>query len=174
MNEPPKTPFDRSYWVIPGQLLAGCYPGDLDPDQAHQKLQGLVDAGIQHVMTLMEVEESRRFNPYMPELTEIATAKGGKVSFVRLPIRDVNVPSKEAMVTILDDIDRSIQNNHPVYVHCCGGRGRTGTVVGCYLARHGIAVGHEALARINYLRRAVPDRTSRSPETPKQCEMVLS
>jgi hypothetical protein len=26
----PVVPFDRSYWVVPGRFLAGCYPGDLD------------------------------------------------------------------------------------------------------------------------------------------------
>ena len=169
-----KVPFSRSYWVIPGQLLAGCYPGDWDPNQAHQKLLGLVDVGIQRVSTLMEEGESSRFIPYMPELTEVAAAQGKEVSSVRLPIRDVSVPSEEAMVAILDDIDWSIQNNHPVYVHCWGGRGRTGTVVGCYLARHGIAVGQEGLTRIIYLRGAVPDSAALSPETPEQCEMVLS
>ena len=93
---------------------------------------------------------------------------------MRLPIRDVSVPSKEAMVAILDAIDKSIRENHPVYVHCWGGKGRTGTVIGCYLARHGIAIGQEALARINYLRRDLPDSSARSPETLEQCEMVLS
>ena len=77
------------------------------------------------------------------------------------------------MRAILDEIDRSIQKNHPVYVHCWGGRGRTGTVIGCYLARHGMAVGQEALARINFLRSALPDSTARSPETSEQCEMVI-
>ena len=173
MNVAGQAPFDRSYWVLPGTLLAGCYPGDLDPELARKKLQGLVNAGIQHVITLMEVEESSRFIPYMPELTEIAAAYSREISSVRLPIRDVSVPSKEAMVAILDEIDKSMQENHPVYVHCWGGRGRTGTVIGCYLARHGMAVGQEALARINFLQSALLDSTARSPETSEQCEMVI-
>jgi hypothetical protein len=146
----------------------------LDPDWATEKLQGLVDAGIQHVITLMEEGESSRFTPYMPELTALAAAHGTEVSSVRLPIRDVNIPSKEAMVGILDEIDLSMQVDQPVYVHCWGGRGRTGTVVGCYLARHGTAVGQEAIERINYLRRAVPASEFRSPETHEQCDMVRS
>jgi hypothetical protein len=33
MTTPP-VPFPRSYWVIPGKLLAGCYPGAKDPKEA--------------------------------------------------------------------------------------------------------------------------------------------
>ena len=46
---------------------------------------------------------------------------------------------------ILDEIDGAILNGKTVYVHCLGGIGRTGTVVGCYLVRHGIAAGGKAL-----------------------------
>ena len=38
-----------------------------------------------------------------------------------------------------------------VYVHCWGGIGRTGTVVGCWLVRHGLDEG-DAIARIAALR----------------------
>ena len=30
-------PSPRSYWVIPGKLLAGCYPGDKNPKEATAK-----------------------------------------------------------------------------------------------------------------------------------------
>jgi protein-tyrosine phosphatase len=72
----------------------------------------------------------------------------------------------------LDEIDRSLARDLPVYVHCWGGKGRTGTVVGCYLARHGIATGKSALDKINELRRNVPNWNEPSPETRQQCEMV--
>jgi hypothetical protein len=40
------TPFPKSYWVIPGRLLAGAYPGAKDPAEAAGKLKALFDAGI--------------------------------------------------------------------------------------------------------------------------------
>ena len=51
---------------------------------------------------------------------------------------------------------------------------RTGTVVGCYLARHGIALGEEALEKIKYLRRNDPKANEPSSETEPQCAMVRS
>lgn len=43
MAEKTSTPFDRSYWVVPGQFLAGYYPGDRHRDLMEQKVQGLCD-----------------------------------------------------------------------------------------------------------------------------------
>ena len=37
------TPFPRSYWVMPGRLLVGYYPGAPDPVEAAGKLQALFD-----------------------------------------------------------------------------------------------------------------------------------
>jgi hypothetical protein len=51
-------PFPRFYWVIPKILLAGCYPGSKDPKEATDKLTALIDAGIRHIINLMEPDES--------------------------------------------------------------------------------------------------------------------
>ena len=76
----------RSYWVTPGRLLAGCYPGDKDADKAATKLQGMVDAGIRHVVNLMETNESNRHGkPFVPYKAQFS-ARG--ITCVRMPIRD--------------------------------------------------------------------------------------
>jgi hypothetical protein len=36
-----KVPFNRSYWVVAGKLLAGGYPGSEDPMEEERKLKGL-------------------------------------------------------------------------------------------------------------------------------------
>jgi len=60
-------------------------------------------------------------------------------------------------------------------VHCWGGVGRTGTVVGCWLARHGIANGEEVLDHIARLRQGDLARRDRpSPETDTQRALVRS
>jgi hypothetical protein len=45
-----KTPFERSYWVVPGKFLAGYYPGDLDKDMMSHKLNDLLSVGISTVI----------------------------------------------------------------------------------------------------------------------------
>jgi protein tyrosine phosphatase len=116
--------------------MAGCYPGSTKEENAHKRIEGLLDHGIRHVINLMETFETNHsvspFSPYEPIMESIADTKGLALSFERMPIRDLNIPTKEEMKNILDAIDMNIDNHKPVYVHCWGGRGRTGTVVGCY------------------------------------------
>ena len=171
-------PFNRSNWVVPGKFLAGCYPGSEDQQQALQKLTGLIDSGIRTVINLMEENEfnwaGRAFEGYEKQMESIAASMGHSVSFIRTPIRDTWVPSRTEMIEILDRIDVSIEEGKPVYAHCLGGRGRTGTVVGCYLARHGLASGRNILKMIQELRKNTEDHQMPSPETSQQVDMVLS
>ena len=171
-------PFNRSYWVVPGKFLAGCYPGSKNEDQAHHKLRALLDHGIRHVISLVEPDEKdwggKSFVSYDDQMRTIAESMGHTVSFDRMPIKDGWVPSRVDMCRTLDRIDDCIEDNKPVYIHCWGGRGRTGTVAGCYLARHGMAIGQNVLDRIKELRRNTEDNWITSPETSEQYDMVLS
>jgi len=173
-----KVPFNRSYWVIPGKFLAGCYPGSKNQDEQHQKLRALLDHGIRCVISLMEADEKgwsgKPFESYEDQMGSIAASMSRTVTLERMPIKDTRVPSRVEMCQILDRIDQCIQNHRPVYIHCFGGRGRTGTVVGCFLARHGIAYNHNVLDHIQELRTLTEDHYIPSPETLEQREMVLS
>jgi len=177
-SESKPVPYKRSYWVDDGLLLAGCYPGDINPDVADQKLSSLLDAGIRTTISLMEELETDHngnlFNGYAKTFKILAEERGISVECVNMPIEDNDVPTHELMVEILDYIDASIENGSPVYVHCWGGYGRTGTVVGCWLARHGIATGNDALDKISYLRRNDITAHLPSPQTYAQCAFVRS
>jgi protein-tyrosine phosphatase len=90
----------------------------------------------------------------------------------RIPIKDLSTPVEETMVEILDTIDLALSEGRNIYMHCFGSKGRTGTVVGCYLARHGMP-GKGALEMIQELRRNIKDDPGHSPETKGQRRMVL-
>lgn len=169
-------PFARSYWVEPGKLLAGCYPGDKNPKEAEAKLEGLLAYGIRLVVNLMEEDElghdGEPFVMYEKTLQRMAKEVGVDVECIRMSIQDLNTPRPEFMVEILDHIDQAISKNKPVFVHCWGGKGRTGTVVGCFLARHGKVSGENVLLEIADLRKNDPTSHQRSPETDRQRSMV--
>jgi protein-tyrosine phosphatase len=72
----------------------------------------------------------------------------------------------QEMELVLDAIDAEIDGrNSPTLVHCGTGSGNTGIAVGCYLARHDIAVGKDAVARLKELRSVDPEIAAvKSPE----------
>lgn len=63
----------------------------------------------------------------------------------------------------------SLRSGHGVVVHCWGGRGRTGTVLGCILRE----LGHDGEAIVRYLRSVHEARGKEGwPESPWQADLV--
>ena len=137
-------PMANTYWVVPGRFAAGEYPGAWDRGEAAARVRTLLQAGIDCFIDLTQRDEG--LEPY----AEIAAQETGRLGteFVhaRHAIVDMSVPrSRQQTARILDAIDEALDAGRNVYVHCWGGIGRTGTVVGCWFVRHGMT-GDEALA----------------------------
>ncbi len=166
-------PFPDSYWVVPGKFLAGGYPGSTRGDEAFTRLRmaGLLEAGVD---TFIDLTRPGEMSGYQEPMNAEAGRHGIAVDYQRHPIEDRGLPTPEQMTAILDSIDAALSKGHKVYLHCLGGIGRTGTVVGCWLARHGLT-GEEALARLNSLYRTSEQSRffSRSPEADAQVLFVL-
>jgi protein-tyrosine phosphatase len=163
------TPIADSYWVIPGRLLAGEYPGAPDDASAKVKLQSILDAGVSAFIDLTNEEELRPYETLLP----IGAVPGkNSITHDRMPIRDLGVPTALEMSVILDRANTLLEDGGVVYVHCWGGIGRTGTVVGCYMVQEMGMTGAEALASIEELRIGTHDSSRRSPETQEQRDMV--
>ena len=166
-------PIPDSYWVSPN-FLAGEYPGSRHEDEARQKLRALLEAGITFFLDLTEeIERNVSLKPYHTLLDEEAAKLGRKVQYRRIPIRDVEVPPPETMAKILTALDEALAAGKKVYVHCWGGVGRTGTVVGCYMVRHGMG-GEAAIRKIAELRKGTPDEWKTAPQTQAQRNMILN
>ena len=165
-------PISNSYWVEPGRLLAGEYPGD------HQNTQGMrsrIDAFLEAgINCFVDLTHSHELPPYEFILEELADTRGIDAVYRRFPIRDHDIPPHETMKAILDHVDASLNAGRNIYIHCWGGIGRTGTTVGCYLVRRGRS-GEQALDQLAELWTGVPKRRffPRSPETDLQVDFVL-
>ena len=165
-------PIDNSYWVIPGRLMAGEYPGAWDENEARGRLRWLLEQGVTGWFDLTEDGEGG-LPPYGGLLAEEAAISGVSASHTRLSIEDFSTPTPEHMERILNRLDELLDEGRAVYLHCYGGIGRTGTTVGCFLVRHGWK-GEAALKQIAEWRKDIPTGWRSSPETEEQIRFVLN
>ena len=156
-------PHDNCYWLLPGRIIAGEYPRNLDDESSRLKLRTILAAGVTQFVDLTEAHE---LEPYTDIMQAEAAQQGLTAKHRRHPIRDLRVPKSDAMRVILD----SVATNHAgvTYVHCWGGVGRTGTVAGCLL----IEAGFTAEEAITILAKkwVVMEKRRRHPRTPETRE----
>lgn len=166
----------RYWWVEKDKLLAGQTPVGYDSYAAKQYLQHLLNMGMRVFINLQEEDEAIRkdFAFYHDLLARLADDMATEVSCIRVPTTDGTVINDSTIRLILDLIDSALQRNQMVYVHCMAGNGRTGTVIGCWLARHGLT-GYDAIKKMRDLR-ATDEYFCRkpAPQKPAQIEKVRS
>jgi ADP-ribosylglycohydrolase len=166
----PARPIPGSYWVVPGRLLVGEYPGSRSRADSMARLRSFLDAGVTCFIDLTEAKELAGYESLLPA----AAASGRPVIYVRQPIPDHGVPGERStMQGILDLLDAALAEGHAVYVHCRAGIGRSATVAGCWLATQrgdaGAALDELAVA----WRQAAQSRDWPSvPETSEQEDFV--
>lgn len=155
-----RPPYRGAYWVIPGKLLAGRYPipTHASPDETDKVLTALLDAGIRSVFDLMLEEEISDHEPgeqyvhYEDRMEVLAQERDSLVEIQSHPI-DADAPQVQELEFVLDAVDAELDGrDSPTLIHCSDGHGRAGLIVGCYLARHGIAAGPDVLTKIAELR----------------------
>ncbi len=162
-------PIPDSYWVKNSRLLAGEYPGAKDKAEARSKIGRLLDAGIDAFLDLTEEDEHGLW-PYSQILGQLSPDR--HIRWIRFPILDASTTDNSKLNGILDTIDNWLAQGRNIYVHCWGGHGRTGTVVGCHLVRHG-QNGKDALEAVKRLHGGMSDGWKPSPETDAQRKFVI-
>ncbi len=159
-------PLPNSYWVIPGRLLGGEYPGAEAEEDALARLGALMDAGVNCFINLTRPGELPAYSTQLPD----------GVWYFHLPIVDHGLPVDRAyMRQIQSALANALDAGRCVYVHCRMGIGRTGTVLGCHLVEQGLS-GEAALNELNraWQQCARARRWASIPETREQSQFVAT
>jgi hypothetical protein len=150
--------------VIPGRLLAGGYPIGADYTDARARLARFREAGINSFIDLTEKGEQPEYRHLLPVQTR----------YQRSPIADTCVPASVAQTLgVLSDIRAAVDAKRCIYVHCREGIGRTGVIVGCYLA-DAAGDGWAAIKELNQLWQQSERAQSwpKIPQTAEQAEYI--
>ena len=154
-------PLPNTYWVIPGRLLAGEYPGGANDTEARQRLARLHEAGVDSFVDLTEDGELPSYRHLLPKHAD----------YLRSAIADTRVPNNVAQTQeLLAVIRAALARERRVYVHCRAGIGRTGLVIGCFLAEEK-SDGKTALKILNRLWRQ-SERAAIWPKVPQTAEQA--
>lgn len=139
MTESISWPHDNllhAYWIVPGRVLAGEYPGDPDPRRSRDKLTVLLDNGFTTFIDLTEPNEIS--SPYQSQLPPRSPVSDS-------PIERISFPIPEGQVLTSDSYDRLLTTLHDaadssmVFIHDRLGLDRVAVVAGLFFIANGLS-----------------------------------
>lgn len=113
-------------WIVPGFLLGMAKPKE------KEQILALFEYNVTDVINLMDENE---VNDDIYKETNVTQHK--------FPVHNLKPPSIEQILLIMKIIEKAHRERHAVAIHCGGGNGRAGTVLACYMAKHGLKQGLE-------------------------------
>ncbi|CAE6972203.1 unnamed protein product [Symbiodinium sp. CCMP2592] len=145
---------EHANWLLPGHLMIGRYPY-LNPvyctsqREAVEQLHGLLKVGITTFVCLQTEIPPQvgpaseewpadgvpvtgfpgRFLPYAAKAQSLMP----DLQFMHCPIQDLSTPRSRELSELVGELMQRMEANEVIYLHCWGGRGRSGVVAACLL-----------------------------------------
>lgn len=147
-------PYDKLTLDKSASFIFTPCPGTKDVDLTTSVKQ-LKDAGAQAILTLMYDAEMKKNGA--ETLSQECDAQG--IKWFQLPILDDGAPNEDFATPFkcyLDDLLSILRNQGTVAVHCKGGSGRTGLVIGLLMYE----LGYDKAEIINQVQKIRPKALS--------------
>jgi protein-tyrosine phosphatase len=168
----------KFYEVIANQLFAGETISSLNLITRNSKMKQIFDLGITTIINLTEENEinfqGAALVSYDKDLIEFYEKSNKKIELIKFPIQDGNIPDKSDLNRLLEIIRSKIQLNEKIYIHCRGGIGRTGVIIGSILIDLKLVSKNDVLLKINDLKKKSLLPKRQSPETDKQIKFLIN
>lgn len=171
-----RRPLPNSYWATP-YLVACEYPWA--PGTIRPKLDALLAAGVRTFIDLTVSGELLGYSQLLPVRAHscgLSPSETHTIEYYRFPIPDRSLPCSPAFLArILTVLHNCEKRGRIAAIHCRGGIGRTGTVVGCWLVQSGRCKDGEEALNVIAQQWATVEKHARfpcSPETGAQAEFV--
>jgi protein-tyrosine phosphatase len=114
-----KGPTYTSNWVT-NKLCMSSYP------KTKNEVCQFINAGI-NTFVCLNGSDKKEFYKYEDDLPK-------NINYIHEPIEDMNITTDDKIISLCQNIVHRIKvKGEIILVHCAGGHGRTGTVVGCVL-----------------------------------------
>lgn len=146
-----RCPMEGFRWQVPGKLAGMAHPSWMDQSE-EAVIAFLKREGVGAIVSLTE-------RPLPPGFLT-----AGGFEYLHLPVPDMEPPTQRQIAEFVGYVNRQVQQGKPVAAHCLAGRGRTGTMLACYLVSDGLSA-RQALAEVR-------SKLSASVETSEQEEAV--
>jgi len=145
-----KAPFFRAFWIAKLWLVAGSYPFAENVAEGEARLRTIIAGGVRIFINLTTPGELNNAGiplvDYTPYAQTIAEEFACTLELRQFPIQDGGIPATRELKDILRILRRSEGHEQMTYLHCWGGRGRTATVIACWLVSRNRMTGEEAIA----------------------------
>jgi hypothetical protein len=166
-----------AWWVIPGLIMTGGWPGGSDRKQTRLRAGALLDVGIRSFLNLVpeaEVSASRELREYERNVNALARERRLSVRYHRPGLAaDLSHLDDWSAMMLLGWVQKEIGEARAVYVHGSNGCGRSELVLSQWFKILGMASGLDSLRMMEAFRLLAGHPLQPAPGlSPEQLEFV--